>query len=61
MKKTKEYCHYSGLPSPTAYANDYDEMVKKKKKMSLKKIIQKISLWFNIFKKKSKRKSVWDL
>ena len=61
MKKTKEYCHYSGLPSPMAYANDYDEMVKKKKKMSLKKIIQKISLWFNIFKKKSKRKSVWDL
>ena len=35
---------------------DYDEMVKKKKK-----IIQKISLWFNIFKKKPKRKSVWDL
>lgn len=61
MKKTKEYCHYSGLPSPMAYANDYDEMVKKKKKMSLKKIIQKISLWFNIFKKKPKRKSVWDL
>jgi hypothetical protein len=40
MKKTKEYCHYSGLPSPTAYANDYDEMVNKKKKMTLKKIIQ---------------------
>jgi hypothetical protein len=61
MKKPKEYCHYSGLPSPMAYANDYDEMVKKKKKMSLKKIIQKISLWFSLIKKKSKRKSVWDL
>jgi|DEB0MinimDraft_4_1074332.scaffolds.fasta_scaffold267689_1 hypothetical protein len=61
MKESDEYCHYSGLPSPMAYANDYDETVKKKKKMSLKKIIQKISLWFSLIKKKPKRKSVWDL
>ena len=35
---------------------DYDGMVNKKKK-----IIQKISLWFSLVKKKPKRKSVWDL
>lgn len=29
--------------------------------MNIKRILQKIFLWFSLIKKKPKRKSVWDL
>ena len=67
----ENYCHYSDLPSPMAYVDnttDYDGMgnqgrfpeSRKKEKSFMKKLIQKIIFWFSI-KKKSKRKSIWDL
>jgi len=67
----ENYCHYSDLPSPMAYVDsttDYDGMGNqgrfpesiKKEKSFMKKLIQKIIFWFSI-KKKSKRKSIWDL
>jgi hypothetical protein len=67
----ENYCHYSDLPSPMAYVNtttDYDGMGnqgrfpthKKKENSFMKKLIQKIILLFS-FKKKSKRKSIWEL
>ena len=71
IKSDKEnilFCHYSGLPSPLAYDADYDGMgnqgrfpeSKKKEKGFMKRLIQKIIFWFSI-KKKSKRKSIWEL
>ena len=67
----ENYCHYSDLPSPMAYVNttiDYDGMGnqgrfptdKKTERGFMKKIIQKIVLLFS-FKKKNKRKSIWEL
>lgn len=67
----EQYCHYSDLPSPMAYVDsttDYDGMgnqgrfpeTKKIKKVFMKRLIQKIIFWFSI-KKKSKRKSIWEL
>jgi len=67
----ENYCHYSDLPSPMAYVDsttDYDGMgnqgrfpeSRKKEKSFMKKLIQKIIFWFSI-KKKSKRKSIWEL
>ena len=67
----EKYCHYSDLPSPMTYVNtiiDYDGMgnqgrfpeSKKKEKGFMKRLIQKIIFWFSI-KKKSKRKSIWEL
>jgi len=41
----EEFCHYSGLPSPSAYeCTDYDSMPKQKEtsKSSLEKITEKI-------------------
>jgi hypothetical protein len=65
------YCYYSDLPSPMAYVDnttDYDGMgnqgrfptAKKTERGFMKKIIQKIVLLFS-FKKKNKRKSIWEL
>jgi hypothetical protein len=67
----ENYCYYSDLPSPMAYVDnttDYDGMgnqgrfpeSRKKEKSFMKKLIQKIIFWFSI-KKKSKRKSIWEL
>ena len=67
----ENYCYYSDLPSPMAYVDsttDYDGMgnqgrfpeSKKKEKGFMKRLIQKIIFWFSI-KKKSKRKSIWEL
>lgn len=67
----ENYCHYSDLPSPTAYVNtttDYDGMgnygrfpeSRKKEKGFMKRLIQKIVLLFS-FKKKNKHKSIWEL
>jgi len=67
----ENYCHYSDLPSLMAYVDsttDYDGMgnqgrfpeSRKKEKSFMKKLIQKIIFWFSI-KKKSKRKSIWEL
>ena len=68
----EKYCHYSDLPSPMAYVNtiiDYDGMgnqgrfqeSRKKEKGFMKRLIKKIVLLFSFNKKKSKRKSIWDL
>ena len=65
------YCYYSDLPSPMAYVDnttDYDGMGnqgrfptdKKTERGFMKKIIQKILLLFS-FKKKNKRKSIWEI
>jgi hypothetical protein len=67
----ENYCYYSDLPSPMAYVDnttDYDGMgnqgrfpeSRKKEKSFMKKLIQKIIFWLSI-KKKSKRKSIWEL
>lgn len=67
----ENYCYYSDLPSPMAYVDnttDYDGMGnqgrfpthKKTENSFMKKLIQKIVLLFS-FKKKSKRKSIWEL
>lgn len=72
MEQAEKHCHYSGLPSPMAYMDDdvdYDGMgnygrfpkPKDKNNMKIKRILQKIYLWFSLIKKKSKRKSIWDL
>ena len=61
----KDYCHYSGLPSPSAYEKDdvdYDGMgnqgripiIKKPKKNRLK------NFFIRLFKS-NKKPSVWDL
>lgn len=66
------YCYYSDLPSPMAYVNnttDYDGMgnqgrfpeSRKKETGFMKRLIQKIILLFSFSKKKSKRKSIWDI
>lgn len=68
----ENHCHYSDLPSPMAYVNtttDYDGMDNqgrfpesiKKEKGFMKRLIQKIVLLFSFNKKKSKRKSIWDI
>lgn len=68
----EKYCHYSDLPSPMSYVNtiiDYDGMgnqgrfpeSRKKEKGFMKRLIQKIVLLFRFNKKKSKRKSIWEL
>ena len=72
MSKEKDYCHYSDLPSPMAYLDDtmdYDGMgnqgrfpkPKSKKKTVMKRLIQKIILWWTLRKTKNKKKSIWDL
>jgi hypothetical protein len=52
MKKEDLRCEYSGLPSPQAY-------IKKQSKM--KRLIQKILLWWSYKKPKKRNKSIWDL
>ena len=71
-EEKKLYCHYSDLPSPSAYKDDYidyDGMgnqgrfpkEKKEKKVKMKRLINKLILWWSYKKSKRKRKSVWDL
>jgi len=58
MKENKEedsYCHYSDLPSPMAYVQ------KKEEKSVMKRLIQKILLWWSFKKPKKNRKSIWKL
>jgi len=57
MKKNNEkdsYCHYSDLPSPMAY-------VQKKEKNIMKRLIQKLLLWWSFKKPKKNKKSIWKL
>lgn len=56
MKKIKEeeYCYYSDLPSPMAYKNA-------PKQSNMKRLIQKILLWWSFKKPIKKKKSIWDL
>lgn len=49
------YCHYSDLPSPMAYVQ------KKEEKSVMKRLIQKILLWWSFKKPKKNRKSIWKL
>jgi len=67
------YCHYSDLPSPMAYVvekcMDYDSMgdysrfpkTKEKKNNIMKRMIQKILLWWSFVKPKKNDKSIWKL
>jgi hypothetical protein len=67
------YCHYSDLPSPMAYVGekcmDYDSMgdysrfpkTKEKKNNIMKRMIQKILLWWSFVKPKKNDKSIWKL
>jgi len=58
MKKNNEkdsYCHYSDLPSPMAYVQ------KKEEKNIMKRLIQKLLLWWSFKKPKKNKKSIWKL
>ena len=65
------WCEYSDLPSPKAYINcaDYDSMgnhgrfpkQKTKNKLTMKRRLQRLYLWFTLRFPKKKRKSIWDL
>ncbi len=73
QEEKKLYCHYSDLPSPSAYRDDftdYDGMgnqgrfpkQKKKKPTTMKRLVSKILLWWSYkWPKKDKRKSIWEL
>ena len=65
MKENKDadlYCHYSGLPSPMAYiGKPRSSEVKEEPKHIMKRLIQKILLWWSFKKPKKNRKSIWDL
>ena len=73
MKNNKElHCHYSGLPSPSAYVDDYIDydgmgnqgrFPKKQnnKTFIMKRLIQKISLWWSYKKSNKSRKNIWEL
>ena len=71
MSKEDNYCHYSGLPSPLAYNDtmDYDGMgnhgrfpkPKQKRVTVMKRLIQRIMLWWSIRKTKRKNKSIWEI
>jgi len=72
-EKEKLYCHYSDLPSPSAYRDDsmdYDGMGnqgrfpkdKNKTPKTMKRLIGKILLWWSYkWPKKNRRKSIWEL
>jgi hypothetical protein len=67
------YCHYSDLPSPMAYDErmcmDYDSMGNygrfpmdnEKKETYMKRLTEKILLWWGMVKPKKKDKSIWYL
>ena len=58
MKKNNEkdsYCHYSDLPSPMAYVQKEEE------KNIMKRLIQKLLLWWSFKKPKKNKKSIWKL
>lgn len=66
------YCHYSDLPSPSAYRDDfvdYDGMgnqgrfpkQKNKKPTTMKRLINKILLWWSYKKPARNKKSIWEL
>jgi hypothetical protein len=65
MKENKDsdlHCHYSGLPSPMAYiGKQISPEVKEEPKHIMKRLIQKILLWWSFKKPKKNRKSIWDL
>ena len=72
MNNEDLHCHYSDLPSPSAYLDDtmdYDGIGnngrfpknKLKTKSRMKRIIQKIIFWLSIIKPKRERKSPWNL
>jgi len=48
----ESYCHYSDLPSPMAYVE---------KKTIMKRIIQKVMLWWSYVKPKKDKNSIWKL
>jgi hypothetical protein len=73
MEKNNDlWCEYSDLPSPMVYdiCMDYDGMgnqgrigIRRMEKIGImKKLIQKIVLWFELRSdKKSRRRSIWKL
>jgi hypothetical protein len=65
MDKNELHCHYSNLPSPSAYVEDmdYDGMgnqgrfpTKKNKNQPMKNLLKKIQIW-NIIRNLGKNKS----
>lgn len=65
MDKNESHCHYSNLPSPSAYVEDmdYDGMgnqgrfpTKKNKNQPMKNLLKKIQIW-NIIRNLGKNKS----
>jgi len=65
MDKNELHCHYSNLPSPSAYVEDmdYDGMgnqgrfpTKKNKNQPMKNLFKKIQIW-NIIRNLGKNKS----
>lgn len=71
IKEEDLWCEYSDMPSPIAYTKctDYDSMgnhgrfpkTKNQKPENMRRLIQKIGLWFSLKFPKRKRKSIWDL
>jgi hypothetical protein len=71
IKEEDLWCEYSDLPSPKSYIKcvDYDSMgnhgrfpkPKTENTNNMKKIIQKVILWFTIKSPKKKRKTIWEL
>ena len=75
ISKEDLWCEYSDMPSPLAYMKcaDYDSMgnhgrfpksklkPKNQKKVGMRRVIQKFTLWLSLKFPKKKRKSIWDL
>ena len=58
MKDKELHCHYSGLPSPSAYTNQES---KNNKHTAMKRFLQKMLLWWSYKKINKPRKNIWDL
>jgi len=58
MKDKELHCHYSGLPSPSAYAN---QEPKNNKHTAMKRFLQKMLLWWSYKRINKPRKNIWDL
>ncbi len=58
MKDKELHCHYSGLPSPSAYTN---QEPKNNKHTAMKRFLQKMLLWWSYKRISKPRKNIWDL
>jgi hypothetical protein len=58
INKEDLWCEYSDMPSPLAYTKP---KLKNQKKVGMRRVIQKFTLWLSLKFPKKKRKSIWDL